>query len=253
MTRSNLLEILQIKVHQSGVFMSVFFRKKAEIILLIETCSCGKRIDCNKPTPCTIAMSEDNLHVIYDVSSDALPCVCLAHCQTSNLHSGIMVTLLTERNLAINAITHALFCFVQSDNVVKQTEIRCNVTILLVNNKISTGQKFYLVAFRLVNQKFVQVSLGTLERIKIGIWSQIQNVILVSVHLKSEQLGELRFAASYDCHALIFSSSETGEGWSMCQRKRSASLPVSTGVSLIGLAILILLSFKLRRKVTNKN
>ena len=58
------------------------------------------------------------------------------------------------------------------------------------------------------------------------------------VHLNKGQSGELRLNISYACRALSFSSSDTGEGWSMCQRKRSASLPVSIGVSLIGLAII---------------
>ena len=62
--------------------------------------------------------------------------------------------------------------------------------------------------------------------------------IIGEVHLNKGQSGEFCLNISYACHALSFSSSDTGDGWSMCQRKRSASLPVSTGVSLIGLAII---------------
>ena len=56
--------------------------------------------------------------------------------------------------------------------------------------------------------------------------------------MKRGQSGELRLSISYANLALSFSSSDTGDGWSICQRKRSASLPVRTGVSLIGLAII---------------
>ena len=62
--------------------------------------------------------------------------------------------------------------------------------------------------------------------------------IIGGVHLNKGQSGEFCLNISYACRALSFSSSDTGDGWSMCQRKRSASLPVSTGVSLIGLAII---------------
>ena len=67
---------------------------------------------------------------------------------------------------------------------------------------------------------------------------QYPNRYIGEVHLNKGQSGELRLNISYACRALSFSSEETGDGWSMCQRKRSASLPVSTGVSLIGLAII---------------
>ena len=38
-----------------------------------------------------------------------------------------------------------------------------------------------------------------------------------------------------------------GEGWSMCQRKHSASLPVIIGISLIGLAIIKLFLFSAKK------
>ena len=65
-------------------------------------------------------------------------------------------------------------------------------------------------------------------------------------HLNSEQFGELRFASSYASQHLRLNSSDTGVGCSMCQRKRSASLPVNTGVSLIGLAIIVTVLWFLR-------
>ena len=83
-----------------------------------------------------------------------------------------------------------------------------------------------------------QVAFSTLERSKICLGCQYPNRYIGEVHLNKGQSGELCLNISYACRALSFSSSDTGDGWSMCQRKRSASLPVSTGVSLIGLAII---------------
>lgn len=68
--------------------------------------------------------------------------------------------------------------------------------------------------------------------------------------MNSEQLGELRLALSYASHDSLFSSSDNGVGCSMCQRNRSASLPVSTGVSLIGLAIMLYFYEFLRAKIS---
>ena len=83
-----------------------------------------------------------------------------------------------------------------------------------------------------------QVVFSTLERSKICLGCQYPNRYIGEVHLNKGQSGELCLNISYACRALSFSSSDTGDGWSMCQRKRSASLPVSIGVSLIGLAII---------------
>ena len=83
-----------------------------------------------------------------------------------------------------------------------------------------------------------QVAFSTLERSKICLGCQYPNRYIGEVHLNKGQSGELCLNISYACRALSFSSSDTGDGWFMCQRKRSASLPVSTGVSLIGLAII---------------
>ena len=83
-----------------------------------------------------------------------------------------------------------------------------------------------------------QVAFSTLERSKICLGCQYPNRYIGEVHLNKGQSGEFCLNISYACRALSFSSSDTGDGWSMCQRKRSASLPVSTGVSLIGLAII---------------
>ena len=63
--------------------------------------------------------------------------------------------------------------------------------------------------------------------------------VVVRHHLNSEQFGELRLALSYASQESLFSSSDNGVGCSICQRNRSVSLPVSTGVSLIGLAIFL--------------
>ena len=88
--------------------------------------------------------------------------------------------------------------------------------------------------------EIVQVAFCTLERCKVCFGCQYPNKYIGEVHLNKGQSGELRLNISYACRALSFSSSDTGDGWSMCQRKRSASLPVSIGVSLIGLAIIYL-------------
>lgn len=84
----------------------------------------------------------------------------------------------------------------------------------------------------------LQVALGALERFQISLRSQLLIRVLGS-HLKRIQFGELRLASSYASQHLRFSSSDNGVGCSICQRNRSASLPVSTGVSLIGLAIFL--------------
>ena len=84
----------------------------------------------------------------------------------------------------------------------------------------------------------ISVAFSTFERSKICLGCQYPNRYIGEVHLNKGQSGEFCLNISYACRALSFSSSDTGDGWSMCQRKRSASLPVSTGVSLIGLAII---------------
>ena len=88
-----------------------------------------------------------------------------------------------------------------------------------------------------------QVAFSTLEGSKICLGCQYPNRYIGGVHLNKGQSGELCLNISYACRALSFSSSDTGDGWSMCQRKRSASLPVRIGVSLIGLAIINLYLF----------
>ena len=88
-----------------------------------------------------------------------------------------------------------------------------------------------------------QVAFSTLERSKICLGCQYPNRYIGEVHLNKGQSGEFCLNISYACRALSFSSSDTGDGWSMCQRKRSASLPVRIGVSLIGLAIINLYLF----------
>ena len=88
-----------------------------------------------------------------------------------------------------------------------------------------------------------QVAFSTLERSKICLGCQYPNRYIGEVHLNKGQSGELRLNISYACRALSFSSSDTGDGCSMCQRKRSASLPVRIGVSLIGLAIIVIFLF----------
>ena len=95
--------------------------------------------------------------------------------------------------------------------------------------------------------------------VRIFFCKEAETVMLVEtcgcfifVHLNKEQLGELRFKVSYANRALSFSSSDTGDGWDICQRKRSASLPVNTGVSLIGLAIILLLLLNCAAKIRIK-
>ena len=107
-----------------------------------------------------------------------------------------------------------------------------------VLQEIGNCKVFCLIIFRFIQQKIVQVAFGTLERSKISLGCQYPNGYIGEIHLNKGQSGELCLNISYACRALSFSSSDTGEGWSMCQRKRSASLPVSIGVSLIGLAII---------------
>ena len=241
MTRSNLLEILQIKVHQSGDIIRVFFCKEAKTVMLVKTCSRSERINRQKSASCSVTMSENELYAIEDKSANSLPSICFVNSQTSYFYGRIMIALLAERNLTIDTIAHILLCFIQPNDIVKQTIVSYYVAVGGITKQICSCQQFCLIIFGFFNQKIVQVAFSTLERCKICLWCQIQKVEFIFVHLNKEQFGELRVKVSYANRALSFSSSDTGEGWSMCQRKRSASLPVSTGVSLIGLAIIILL------------
>ena len=93
---------------------------------------------------------------------------CFVDSQTSNFYCWVVIALFAEGNLAINTIAYFFLCLIKSDDIVLQTEIGCNNTTLLVNDKINSSQKFRLVILRLVNQKVVQVTFCTLERIKIS-------------------------------------------------------------------------------------
>ena len=233
-----LSKVLKVKIHQTCIIILVFLCEEAEFIAFIESCRCSECINCHKAAPRAISMSEHVLHTIKNESANSLACISFVHSQTPNFNGGIMIPLFAERYLTIDAVTHALLCLTKTNDIVQQTIIGYDVTILRVYKEIGDSKEFCLIIFRFILQKFVQVAFSTLERSKICLGCQYPNRYIGEVHLNKGQSGELRLNISYACRALSFSSEETGDGWSMCQRKRSASLPVSTGVSLIGLAII---------------
>ena len=238
MMSENSTEIFQVEVHQTCIIVLVFLCKETEFVTLVEPRCCSERIYCNKATTCSISMSKYVLYTIQYESAYSLAGILFVYSQTSHFNGGIMIPLFAERYLTIDAITHALICLIKTNDIVQQTIIGYDVTILRINKEIGDSKVFCLIIFRFIQQKFVQVAFSTLERSKICLGCQYPNRYIGEVHLNKGQSGELCLNISYACRALSFSSSDTGDGWSMCQRKRSASLPVSTGVSLIGLAII---------------
>ena len=236
-------KIFQIEIHQTCIFAGILLGEETKAITFVKASGGSKSINGDKSASSPIAMSKDMLHIVYYVSSYPLPSVCLADSKTSHLYSRIVIALFAERYFSIDAITYTLLRFAQPNNVIQQTEISSDISTLLMNDKICTSQKLCLIISRFVNQEFIQVTFGTFKEPKTGFLSQVQNIKIVSIHLKREQFGELRLAASYANLARSLSSADTGDGCSMCQRKRSASAPVSMGVSLMGLAIVYFLSF----------
>ena len=204
-----LSEIFQVEIHQSSVIVLILFCKKAEFVVFIESRCRSKCIDCHKTASCTIPMSKNIFHTIKDKSSDSISCIRLAYSQTSNFDCRIMIPLFAEWNLTIDSVTYAFLSFIEANHIVQQTIIGNDITILRVNKQVG-------------------VSFGC----------QHSNGNVRKAHRNNGQSGELRLNISYASRALSFSSDDAGDGWLMCQRKRSASLPVSTGVSLIGLAII---------------
>ena len=236
-------EIFQVKVHQTCIIVLVFLCKETEFVTLVEPRCCSERIYCYKATTCSISMSKYVLHTIKYESAYSLASILFVYSQTSYLNGGIMIPLFAERYLAIDAVTYALLCLIKTNNIVQQTIISYDVPILRIHKEIGDSKEFCLIIFRFIQQKFIQVAFSTLEGSKICLGCQYPNRYIGGVHLNKGQSGELCLNISYACRALSFSSSDTGDGWSMCQRKRSASLPVSIGVSLIGLAIINLCLF----------
>ena len=233
-----LSEIFQVEIHQSSVIVLILFCKKAEFVVFVESRCRSKCIDCHKTASRPISMSKNIFHTIKDKSSDSISCIRLAYSQTSNFYCRIMIPLFAEWNLTIDSVTYAFLSFIEANHIVQQTIIGNDITILRVNKQVGDGKIFCLIIFGLIQQKFVQVTFGTLERSKVSFGCQHSNGNVRKAHRNNGQSGELRLNISYASRALSFSSEDAGDGWLMCQRKRSASLPVSTGVSLIGLAII---------------
>ena len=252
-----LFEIFQVKVHKPRVVVFVLVGKETETVMLVESRGNSKCINSYKSAPCTISVCKDKLNTIKYKATNTLPCISFINGQSTYFYRRVVVALFTERNFAIDTIANTLLRFVQSNDIVKETIISNDITISCIAQQVCFSQQLSLVVFGFFNQKIVQVAFSALERCQIIFWCQIQQVKITFNHLNNEQFGELRLNVSYAIRALSLSSSDTGDGWDMCQRKRSASLPVNTGVSLIGLAIIILLSFyfvaKLRIKTEIPN
>ena len=101
-----------------------------------------------------------------------------------------------------------------------------------------------------IPQEIVQVFVRTLEFRKVGCWFKAYNRIkLECTHLIQLLLGSL-MTASYILRDSSISSCEACIGCSMFQRKFSKSFPESTGVSLIGLAIIVITLRILAAKIT---
>ena len=234
-----LLEVLQVEVHQARVIVLVCVGEEAEVALcLIEARGRGQRVDGQETAARAVVVPEHHADCSQDEFAEAHAGIAGVNGQTANLQGGVVPAPLAVGNLAVDAVGRRLLRVFQPDGIVQQTEIGYQVAVLLVHHKIGLGQQLRLVVLGLVRQKIVQVALGALERFQIALRSQFL-IRILRPHLNSEQLGELRFASSYASRAFLLNSSDTGVGCSMCQRNRSASLPVSTGVSLIGLAIVV--------------
>ena len=239
-------EILQVEIHQASFFASVFLGKEPKAVAFVKAGGGSKSINGEEAAACAVAMSKDIFYTVKNPSSDTHPCIILTYCQTTYFYGWVMIAMLMERNFSIDTVAHFFFRLIQANYIVEQTVIGHDTLVLWVYKKVGHSKKFCLIVFCLIKQEVVQIRFFALKWCKIYIRSEQSDRYVGQIHRKSGQSGELRLKASYANLARSFSSSETGEGWSMCQRKRSASAPVSTGVSLMGLAIVLFLSFMIQ-------
>jgi len=107
-----LTEIFQVEIHQACIIVFVFLCKKTELIMLVESCCGGKGINCYKSASCAVTMSKNELYTIKHYTSYTLTHIFFVNSKTSNFYSRIVVTMLTERYLTVNAVANAFLCFI---------------------------------------------------------------------------------------------------------------------------------------------
>ena len=86
-----------------------------------------------------------------------------AHGETANLNGRIMVALLYEGNLPVDAVARLLVVLLKLDGIVEQGEISHDLAGLGVLQEIGDGQQLLLIVLGLLHKKFVQVAVFALE------------------------------------------------------------------------------------------
>ena len=143
-------EIFQVEVHQTCIIILVFLCKETEFVTLVEPRCCSECIYCYKATTCSISMSKYVLHTIKYEAAYSLASIHFIYSQTSHFNGGIMIPLFAERYLAIDAVTYALLSLIKTNNIVQQTIIGYDVTILRIHKDIGDSKEFCLIIFRFI-------------------------------------------------------------------------------------------------------
>ena len=110
-----------------------------------------------------IAESKECLNILQNLFAYALVRIVLAHGETANLNGRIMVALLYEGNLPVDAVARLLVVLLKLDGIVEQGEISHDLAGLGVLQEIGDGQQLLLIVLGLLHKKFVQVAVFALE------------------------------------------------------------------------------------------
>ena len=166
-------EVLQVIEHQACLITLIHLGKVAKAATFVETEGRGVGINGQNLAAETGIADKKHFDVVHDILPDTLMGIMDINCQTSNLHGRIVVSLLGERDTAVNVVPCLLAILVKLDVITEQA-IVCNNSICpRIQQQISNGQEFPLIILGLGQEKVIQVLVTTTEGINVVCWFQL--------------------------------------------------------------------------------